>query len=365
MTHDLPQMGSPRSRQAASTDRARRRRRSIWLIELSLVLLLLAAGGAGYWLYRHLNDNIKGVDLEQVIRDGRPMRLPDSGQNLLVLGSDSRSGANASLATGKVAGAQSDTAMVIHISQGGSKAVAVSIPRDTLVTRPTCTAKDGTAIPSAQRVMFNSVYSLAGPVCVVRTVEHMSGVRIDHFLEIDFAGFKELVNAIGGVTVTVDQNIHDKFSGLDLSAGTHRLDGIQALQFVRTRHGIGDGSDLGRIGLQQQFLIALLSEVKKQHLLSSPTKAYRIANQVTASLTTDSGLASLAKLVEFGRDMSGIDTSALETIMLPVQYDLKDPNRVVATQPQAGRLWQALRRDQKIPEAAKKPPTTGSLNPEA
>src|SRR5262249_22917802 len=162
-----------------------------------------------------------------------------------------------------------DTALVIHIPEGRSRAVAVSIPRDTLVTRPECTKKDGSTLPSAKRVMFNSVYSLAGPACVVKTVEQMSGVRTDHFLEIDFARFKELVDAIGGVTVTVDQDIRDKSSGLDLTAGTHELDGTQALQFVRTRHGIGDGSDLGRIGLQQQFLIALLSEIKKQDLLGS------------------------------------------------------------------------------------------------
>ncbi|MGW0994044.1 LCP family protein [Streptomyces sp. NPDC002520] len=362
MTDALTETGPRRSRRAPAGRRARppRRRRRVWRwIALSLVLLVLAAGGVGYWLYSGLNGNIKGVDLEKAIGDDRPQKLPTSGQNLLVLGSDSRSGANASLGTGKVSGARSDTALVIHIPEGRSKAVAVSIPRDTLVTRPECTAKDGSALPSAKRVMFNSVYSQAGPACVVKTVEEMSGVRMDHFVEIDFAGFKGLVDAIGGVTVTVDQDIHDTSSGLDLTAGTHRLDGTQSLEFVRTRHGIGDGSDLGRIGLQQQFLIALLSEIKKQDLLGSPTKAYRIADQLTASLTTDSGLASLTKLAEFGRSMNGVDPSTMETIMLPVRYDTQDPNRVVAAQPQAGRLWQALRKDQEVPESAKKSPATG------
>jgi LCP family protein required for cell wall assembly len=207
--------------------------------------------------------------------------------------------------------------------------------------------------------MFNSVYSLAGPACVVKTVEQMSGVRLDHFVEIDFAGFKGLVDAIGGVDVTVDQDIHDKSSGLDLTAGEHRLDGTQSLQFVRTRHGIGDGSDLGRIGLQQQFMIALLSEIKKQDLLGSPTKTYKIANSLTKSLTTDSGLASLTKLAEFARSMNGIDPATMETIMLPVKYDTQDPNRVVAAQPNADRLWEALRKDQEIPASAKKSPARG------
>jgi LCP family protein required for cell wall assembly len=299
------------------------------------------------------------VDLDKALGTDRPEKLPTSGQNLLVLGSDSRDGDNASLGTGKVSGARSDTALVVHIPEGREQAVAVSIPRDTLVTRPECTKNDGSALPEAKRVMFNSVYSLAGPACVVKTVEKMSGVRMDHYMEIDFAGFKGLVDAIGGVPVTIDEPIKDSSSGLDLSAGTHTLDGTQALAFVRTRHGVGDGSDLGRIGLQQQFLIALLSEVKKQDLLGSPTKTFKIADSLTESLTTDSGLASLTKLAKFSRSMNGIDPSTMETIMLPVKYDTQDPNRVVAAEPQAGQLWQALRKDTQIPESAKKSPARG------
>lgn len=362
MTHAQTETGTPETRRAPSRRRGRppRRRRRVWRwIALSLVLLVLAAGGVGYWLYSDLNGNIKGVDLNKAIGDNRPEKLPTSGQNLLVLGSDSRSGANASLGTGNVSGARSDTALVIHVPEGRQKAVAVSIPRDTLVTRPACTAKDGSALPSAKRVMFNSVYSIAGPACVVKTVEQMSGVRMDHFVEIDFSGFKGLVDAIGGVDITVDQEIHDKSSGLNLTAGEHRLDGTQALQFVRTRHGIGDGSDLGRIGLQQQFLIALLSEIKKQDLLGSPTKTFKIADSLTESLTTDSGLASLTKLAGFARSMNGIDPSTMETIMLPVKYDTQDPNRVVAAQPQANQLWKALRTDKEIPASAKKSPARG------
>ncbi|MBT2908946.1 LCP family protein, partial [Streptomyces sp. McG8] len=236
---------------------------------------------------------------------------------------------------------------------------AVSIPRDTLVTRPECKDADGSNVAGAERVMFNSIYSQVGPACVVKTVEKMSGVRMDHYVEIDFAGFKDLVDAIGGVEVTVDQDIHDKSSGLDLTAGTHRLDGTESLQFVRTRHGIGDGSDLGRIGLQQEFMIALLGEIKKQDLLGSPTKTYKIADTLTAALTTDSELASLTALADFGRSMNGVDPGSMETIMLPVAYDKRDPNRVVAAEPQASTLWKAIRSDQEIPESAKKSPATG------
>ncbi|POX48974.1 transcriptional regulator [Streptomyces sp. Ru71] len=328
-------------------------------ILLGLAVLVVAAAGTGYWLYSDLDGNIKGVDIDEAIGDDRPEKLPTSGQNILILGSDSRAGANGELDKANVSGARSDTAMVMHIPEGRTQAVAISIPRDTLVTRPECTKPDGSTVASAKRVMFNSIYSQVGPACVVKTVEKMSGVRMDHYMEIDFAGFKGLVDAIGGVTVTTDQDIHDKSSGLDLPAGTHRLDGTQALQFVRTRHGIGDGSDLGRIGLQQQFMMALLTEIKKQDLLGSPTKTYKIADKLTAALTTDSDLASLTKLAEFGRSLNGVNPSTMETIMLPVAYDKVDPNRVVAAEPQASSLWKAIRSDDEIPESAKKSPATG------
>ncbi|MER5513427.1 LCP family protein [Streptomyces sp. NPDC002763] len=334
------------------------RRRGRWILA-SLAVLVAAGGGTAYWLYSGIDGNIKGVDIDKAIGDDRPEKLPTSGQNILILGSDSRAGANAKLNTGKVSGARSDTALVMHIPEGRKQAVAVSIPRDTLVTRPKCTSPHGSTVASAQRVMFNSIYSQVGPACVVKTVEQMSGVRMDHYVEVDFAGFKDLVDAIGGVTVTVDQDIHDSSSGLDLTEGTHRLDGTESLQFVRTRHGIGDGSDLGRIGLQQQFMIALLTEIQKQDLLGSPVKAYKIADKLTAALTTDSELASLTKLAEFGRSLNGVNPSTMETIMLPVAYDKVDPNRVVAAEPQASTLWKAIRADATVPESAKKSPATG------
>jgi LCP family protein required for cell wall assembly len=339
------------------------KRRTGRRILLALAVLVLGGAGTAYWLYSGIDGNIKHVDIDKAIGNDRPEKLPTSGQNILILGSDSRAGANAKLDNDKVAGARSDTVLVMHIPEGRKKAVAISIPRDTLVTRPKCTRANGSSVASAQRVMFNSIYSQVGPACVVKTVEQISGIRMDHYVEVDFAGFKDLVDAIGGVTVTVDQDIHDSVSGLDLTAGTHRLNGTQSLEFVRTRYGIGDGSDLGRIGLQQKFMLALLTEIQKQDLLGSPVKAYKIADQLTAALTTDSELASLTRLAEFGRSLNGVNPSTMETIMLPVAYDKVDPNRVVAAQPQASTLWKAVRTDSTIPESAKKSPATGGTSP--
>ncbi|WP_105968693.1 LCP family protein [Streptomyces geranii] len=354
-----PDQRSRERERPRSRSRARTIRRGILV---GLLVLVLTGGGAAWWMYQGLDSNLKdgAVDLNKTLGDGkdRPARTAAAAgaTNLLVLGSDSRAGKNAALDPGSdVSGARSDTALLVHIAKGRTKAVAVSIPRDTLVTRPECTRSDGTVVPSRKRVMFNSVFSQVGLACTAKTVEAMSDVRVDHLIVLDFAGFKGLVDAVGGVTVTLDQPI----TPLGLTAGAHRLDGTQALKFVRTRYGYGDGSDLGRIGLQQQFMLALLSEIKRQDLLGSPAKLYRIADTLTASLTTDSDLASLTALAKFGRSVQGIDPAAMETIMLPVSYDKQDPNRVVAAEPQAAALWKAIRTDSTIPESAKKSPAGG------
>ncbi|MFJ9618000.1 LCP family protein [Streptomyces noursei] len=344
------------TRRKPRTRGARIRRALGWTV----LALVVVGGGLGYWAYTHLADNLSTVDINQALGKDRPKDVDDGARNILILGSDSRSGANKDLAGGDTGGtARSDTAMVVHLPQGRKRATAVSIPRDTLVSRPACTTASGSALPAADRVMFNSVYTSGGPACVVKTVESMSGVRMDHYVELDFTGFKGLVDALGGVPVTLDRPIHDKESGLDLSAGTHRLDGTNALAFVRTRHGIGDGSDLGRIGLQQKFILALLSELKHQNVLGNPAKLYKTANAATKALTTDSELGSLPKLADFARSLKGLDTSTMETVMLPVDYDTTDPNRVVAAEPQARDLWKALREDRPIPAGSKRSPAHG------
>ncbi|MGW0389930.1 LCP family protein [Streptomyces sp. NPDC003042] len=363
MTSDTTATTTPEGREAPARaprpprSRGSRIRRALaW----SAAVVILAAAGAGWWAYSHLNGNIDSVDLNQAIgEDNRPPKVVENAQNILVLGSDSRAGANGDLDHGNVSGARSDTAMLVHIPEGRAKATAVSIPRDTLITRPECKDKDGKNVPAANRVMFNSVYTLAGPACVVKTVEQLSGIRVDHFVEVDFAGFKGLVDALGGVTVTLDKPMTGAKGGLKLDAGTHRLDGTDSLKFVRTRYGYGDGSDLGRIGLQQQFMLAMLSEIKKQDALGNPARLYKLADAGTKSLTTDSDLASLTALSDFARSMKGVDPATMETIMLPVAYDKVDRNRVVVAEPQASQLWEALRTDQKIPASAKDSPAKG------
>ncbi|MFE5141603.1 LCP family protein [Streptomyces fagopyri] len=317
-------------------------------------VLVLSAVGAG-WVYWHLNHNIKSVDINGALGDDRPPKpvatpsasaspLPSGSLNILVLGSDSRSGkANAALGGGDSTGARSDTAMVVHIDEGRAGATVVSIPRDTLVTRPSCPTPSGGTSSVAYGTMFNSAYSLGGPVCAVKTVESLTGVRMDHYLEIDFSGFAKLVNAVGGVMVTTDEDIDDDQSHLHLKAGTHLLDGTHALALARTRHGIGDGSDLGRIGLQQKLVKALLEQISSTSLLTSPAKLYQVADAVTGSLTTDTGLDSLGELTKLGQSLRSLSADHVRTVMMPVVTAPSDANRVVAREPAAGELWASLK----------------------
>lgn len=323
-------------------------------------LVLVGGAGAGY-LYFRLNGNIKSVDIDSALGRNRPKALGNGAMDILVLGSDSRSGANSVYGHGG-GGARSDTAMIVHLDKGHKAASVVSIPRDTLVPRPECAKPGGGSSPAVRRAMFNSAYEVGGPACAVKTVEAMTGLRMDHYIEVDFTGFKDLIDTLGGVPLTTNQAINDTKSHLDLAAGTHTLDGEQALGLVRTRHGVADGSDLGRIQLQQAFMKALMDRVSGLGLLTSPTKLISVADTATKAITTDSDLASVGSLMGFARSVRGLDSKNVHMVTLPVQYAVSDRNRVEPIQAQAAMVWAALRADRRIPAAATKGSAADEVN---
>ncbi|MET7296024.1 LCP family protein [Streptomyces griseoloalbus] len=315
-------------------------------------VVLLGGTGAGY-LYFKLNGNLESVDIDQALGTDRPEKADNGSENILVLGSDTRAGGNEELGGGADDGsARSDTAMIVHVYEGHQKAVVVSIPRDTLIDRPECTDTEGGTHPAASGVMFNSAYSTGGAACAVKTVESITDLRMDHYLEIDFTGFQKLIDDLGGVEVTTTEHIKDPDSHLDLSAGTHRLDGEQALGLVRTRHGVGDGSDLGRIQLQQAFLKALMRQVEEVGVFTDPKKLYDLADSATKAVTTDSGLGSVNALMSFANGMKGIGPSQTHMVTMPVQYDPADLNRVLPLTDKAQLIWDALKNDEPIPKRA-------------
>ncbi|WP_458245693.1 LCP family protein [Streptomyces sp. MAI_2237] len=350
-------------------DRAKGRRRAprsehrkalILMAWTAAGIVVLGGTGAGY-LYFKLNGNIKSIDINGALGTDRPAKADNGSENILVLGSDSRSGSNKKLGGGADDGsARSDTAMIVHVYKGHKKASVVSMPRDTLIDRPECTDSKGDKHDAASGVMFNSAYSTGGATCAVKTVESLTGLRMDHYLEVDFSGFQKLIDELGGVPVTTTKNIDDKQSHLDLKAGTHRLDGKQALGLVRTRHGVGDGSDLGRIQLQQAFIKALVDQVKHVGIFTSPKKLYDLADTATSTVTTDSDLGSVNSLMSFARGLKGIGSGDLHMVTMPVRYDPADPNRVIVEKAKARQVWDALKDDRPIPASAVKDTASGN-----
>ncbi|WP_151478102.1 LCP family protein [Streptomyces albicerus] len=351
----------PRHRAKGRRRKPRSKRHKALLVTAWAAAGVVVLGGTGLgYMYFKLNDNIKSVDINQALGTDRPLDVDNGSQDILVLGSDTRSGSNKKLGGGTDDGsARSDTAMIVHVYEGHKKASVVSIPRDTLVDRPECTDSEGVEHDAANGAMFNSAYTTGGATCAVKTVESMTGIRMDHYIEVDFSGFQKLIDELGGVKLTTTKDIKDTDSHLNLKAGTHTLTGKQALGLVRTRHGVGDGSDLGRIQLQQAFIKALVEQVKDIGVLSNPKKLFDLADSATKAVTTDSDLGSVRELASFANGLKGISSSKMNMVTMPVQYDPADGNRVLIDKTKSQQVWNALRNDRPIPKTATEGTATG------
>jgi LCP family protein required for cell wall assembly len=319
-------------------------RRVVAISAASLAGLTVASGLGLYAVYDRLNSNIKTVD----IGSGAPARVKDGALNILLIGSDSRAGANAAYGSGLVNdGARSDTVMLLHVAADRKSASVSSIPRDSMVQLPSCDVPNGA--PSAPQLgMFNSAFTIGGAACTVKTVESLTNIAIDHVLVVDFTGFKNIVDAIGGVPVHLDQAVNDPDSKLNLPAGTSIITGEQALAFVRARHNLGNGSDIDRMGRQQLFLNSALDTLSKNGTLDDPAKLYRVLDAATKALTTDPGLGSLSSLAALASDLKSVPRANITYLTVPWQSYAPDPNRVEWA-PAAQGLFDALREDVALP----------------
>ncbi|MFF7459529.1 LCP family protein [Kitasatospora sp. NPDC008115] len=337
----------------AEASGGRRRRRRRWLIITAGALaFLLVASGALLWIaYRKLDGNIRtDSTTDQLLarlEAERPARTAGArgAENLLLIGSDDRTGANASY--GSAGGQRSDTTILLHLAADRRHATAVSIPRDVMVGVPACEQPDGTRSRPAL-MQFNAAFETGGPACSIRTVEQLSGIRIDHYVIVDFTGFKRMVDAVDGVEVCVPQPIHDKDAKLDLPAGRQTLRGEQALGYVRARETLGDGSDTQRMGRQQQFLAALIRKVQSQGVLLNPTKLWPVLDAATSSVRADGGLSSLGALYDLTQDLRGIPSSDVTFLTAPRQPYRFDSDRDEFVQPQTTQLFAALRDDRPV-----------------
>lgn len=328
-----------------------------WLTIAALAMtgVLVIGSLSLYVMYRNVSDSIRHDNVTAAMLGKRPPKL-DGSVNILVVGSDSRAGTHGRYGTG-IYGSRSDTSMLLHISPDHKQAVVVSFPRDSMVPVVSC-LPDGHGHPGqqagpGQSEMLNATYSDGGAACLWKTLEQTTGIHIDHFVEVNFAGFKSIVNDVGGVKVCLPFPIKDPASGLHLTAGVHSIGGAQALAFVRERH-VGLGSDLQRIQRQQYFLASAMQKIKHTSVLSDPSRIYNVVHDVARSLTTDSGL-TLTTMVAIASSMRGLSSGNLQFVSLPVVPDPADPNtRVDWAQPQASQLFSAIASDNHLAKALRK-----------
>lgn len=268
------------------------------------------------------------------------------GANILLIGSDTRIGQFDS--ADKVEGARNDVTILIHISQDHQHLTVVSIPRDLEVPIPACTnPESGQTYPAVARGdLLNDSLGHGGISCVVDTVENLTGLRIPYAGLITFDGVTAMSNAVGGVEVCVAAPIDDHYIGLQLSPGEHTLKGAQALQFLRSRHGVGDSSDLARISSQQVFLSALLRRVTSDGTLSNPVTLYRLAGAALSNMTLSDGLHKASTIVGLASVLRSMNTSDMLFVQYPVLGDPADPDRVIVEQDPAHALNVALQTDE-------------------
>ncbi|MFF8382008.1 LCP family protein [Streptomyces sp. NPDC015661] len=335
----------------ATGDEEPRRRHWLRWTALGCAVVVLAAAGVGWFFYRKLDDNITtdttaASELERYEKE-RPPAGTSAARNILLIGSDTRAG-EGNRKYGKDKGTQrSDTTILLHLAAGKSSATAVSLPRDLMVTIPSCRKKDGTRTRQ-QFAQFNWAFEFGGTACTIRTVEKLTGIRIDHHMVIDFRGFKKMVDAVDGVEVCLKEPVNDPDAKLKLPAGRQTLHGEQALGFVRARKSIGNGSDTERMDRQQQFLGALVNKVQSDGVLLNPTKLYPVLDAATKAITTDPGLDSLRDLYDLARDMRSIPTEKVQFLTVPRRSYRYDANRDELVQPAASDLFKQLREDEPV-----------------
>ncbi|EPD74165.1 hypothetical protein HMPREF1478_00116 [Actinomyces sp. HPA0247] len=332
--------------------------------------VLFVVSSAGF-VYASLSSQFANrvVNIDAYSVDGQSKATPDSFEgravNILVVGTDSRNGASGELGAGDaddVPGLRNDSTMVIHVSADRSRVQIVSIPRDTLVDIPACKHRDGTTSEPTSDDMFNNamVYGsnggddqediAPGIACVKSTVEKLSGMSIDAFMVVDFAGFINMIDALGGVWFNIPEHIEDESAQLYIDAGCWKLSGTHALAYMRSRKGQGDGSDISRIGRQQQLISAMLRELQEKNYVTDPgalinfLQAAISAVNVSDNLGNASSDASLLINV-----LQKVDRTNIQFITMPVEEPSWDPNRRIPSEPMARNVWTALKNDQALP----------------
>jgi LCP family protein required for cell wall assembly len=342
------------------------RRHILRWVAVATVVLLAAGTLAAYLKYRAVYDSITRITVSPGELGHRPQQYSTTSMNVLVYGVDSRAGLDRHeqyiLHTGDDQSDNTDTIMLVHISPGRHEVTVLSIPRDTMVPTYACSSGPGYSGQQADPdsyIMINSLLPVGGPACLWKTVEQATGIYINHFIGIGMLGFVKVVNDLGGVNVCVPFNVYDPVSGMNLSAGEHHINGVQALAFWRTREDIGDGSDLQRIQRDQFLSAQVVKGVLSSGLLSNPFRLLTIVSDAAASMTTDSGM-TVSDLVSIGQSLRNLSSKNVQFLTAPNEAWPANQARVEFAQPQADEVFSAIAHDVTVPKVPVNPRPTAT-----
>ncbi|MER7521139.1 LCP family protein [Streptomyces sp. NPDC126499] len=330
----------------------------------TLSVVVLAAGGIGHAVVTGLDTGISRVD---PFKDMKNRPQAGHGMNILVVGTDGRDRiTEEERRTYRLGGEPchcTDTVMLVHISENRERASVVSLPRDSYAEMPAHTDLTTGRHHNAHPVKLNAAYAEGGPGLTVRTVESMTGVKIDHYLEVDFTSFMKTVDAVGGVQICTTKPLKDSHTGLDLPAGPHELNGGEALQYVRARH-VDGAADIGRIQRQQKFLAALVDRITGSGVLFNPVRFRQVATTTLGSVRADEGFRT-EQMLALAKAMRGFTPASSEFVSVPIgdmSFQVKGIGSTVKWDaPKAQKLFQSLREDR--PLAPARPPATQGPRP--
>jgi LCP family protein required for cell wall assembly len=319
----------PRPKKLATIARHGRLKRSnpvatgLKILASTLAVALVSGGivaGIALWdVAATVKPGVALVDAQgETVTDLPAIGAYPGGVNLLIVGSDSRAGqdpvfGDAEEETGNL----NDVTMLVHISEDHSNATVVSFPRDMFVSIPSCPDPTGGSFDSMSRQKINTSLSYGGLACTALTVSQLTGLEIPFAAEVQFSGVMAMSTALGGVTVCVADPIEDEYTNTFLSAGEHTLEGYEALQFLRTRHGVGDGSDLSRISNQQVFLSAMMQQVKSAETLTNPAILYSLAKAAAQNMQLSDSLTSLDTMIAIAMTLREVDLSNIAFVQYP------------------------------------------------
>ncbi|GGW74092.1 LCP family protein [Streptomyces caelestis] len=316
----------------------------------TMAFVLVGVGAAGYFYLQHLEGNVTTTDVGSA---GASNFSKDEDFSILIIGTDKRTGEGNEGYGDKGSSGHADTTILLHVAKDRSNATALSIPRDLIVNIPDCPTKleDGSEkiVPGLRGVRFNRSLGESGrdPGCTMRTVKENTGIQVDHFMMADFNAVKTLTTAVDGVDVCVEKPVNDKESKLVLPAGESKVEGEQALAFVRTRKSFGNSGDLDRIKVQQQFLGSLMRKMSSGDTLTSPSKLLKLAEAATEALTVDQAIGSVGTLKDVALELKKVPTKNISFATVPVVDNPAEQVKatVVLDQTKAPQVFDMIKND--------------------